>query len=77
VRRPLLFLLASAMKSYLVEKFQTRDTARFIEQGCPRALLARLIGASEHEICYAPNTSYGINVAANSLPIQSGRNVVL
>jgi selenocysteine lyase/cysteine desulfurase len=74
---PMMKPVASAMKSYLDEKFQARDTARFIEQGCPRALLARLIGASEHEICYAPNTSYGINVAANSLPIQSGRNVVL
>lgn len=69
--------VAIAMRGYLDEKLQARDTARFIEEGCPRALLAKLIGASEDEICYAPNTSYGINVAASSLPLESGRNVVL
>jgi len=69
--------VARAMSSYLTEKFQALDTSRFIEQGCPRDLIAKLIGASEHEICYTPNTSYGINVAANSLSLVSGRNVVL
>jgi len=69
--------VALAMRSYLDQRFQALDTRGFIEEGCPRSLLARLIGASEDEICYAPNTSYGINVAANSLPLESGRNVVL
>jgi selenocysteine lyase/cysteine desulfurase len=69
--------VALAMNAYLKESFQALNTAKFIEAGCPRSLLAKLIGASENEICYAPNTSYGINVAANGLPVASGRNVVL
>ena len=69
--------VALAMNSYLKESFQALNTAKFVEAGCPRSLLAKLIGASENEICYAPNTSYGINVAANGLPVASGRNVVL
>lgn len=69
--------VALAMGAYLKEKFQALDTGAFIERGCPRALLGELVGASKDEICYAPNTSYGINVAANSLPIKPGMNAVL
>jgi cysteine desulfurase/selenocysteine lyase len=69
--------VALAMNSYLKESFQALNTAKFIEEGCPKSLLSKLIGASENEICYAPNTSYGINVAANSLPVTSGGNMVL
>lgn len=69
--------VARAMSAYLKEKFQALDTSSFISRRCPRALLAKLIGGSEDEICYAPNTSYGINVAANGLPLVSGKNVVL
>ena len=69
--------VARAMGTYLKEKFQALDTSAFISKSCPRSLLAKLIGASEDEICYAPNTSYGINVAANGLPLASGQNVVL
>jgi selenocysteine lyase/cysteine desulfurase len=69
--------VALAMSAYLKEKFQALDTRAFIEKGCPRGLLGKLVGASEDEICYAPNTSYGINVTANSLPIEPGMNAVL
>ena len=69
--------VALAMGSYLKERFQALDTSSFISKGCPRSLLAKLIGASEDEICYTPNTSYGINVAASSLPFESGMNIAL
>jgi cysteine desulfurase/selenocysteine lyase len=74
---PVLLPVARAMGIYLKEKFQALDTSSFISKGCPRSLIAKLIGASEDEICYMPNTSYGINVAANGLPLASGNNVVL
>ena len=43
---------------------------------CRRAA-ARLIGAGEDEIALLPNTSFGINLAALSLPLERGRRVVL
>jgi selenocysteine lyase/cysteine desulfurase len=41
-----------------------------------RALIARLVGAGADEIALAPNTSFGVNLAANALPLKSG-DVVL
>lgn len=43
---------------------------------CRRAA-ARLIGADEDEIALLPNTSFGINLAAQSLPLETGRRVLL
>jgi len=74
---PMLRSVTQCMSSYLRENFQALDTSRFIEQGCPRSLIAKLIGGTSTEICYTPNTSYGINVAANSFPFKRGTNIVL
>jgi cysteine desulfurase / selenocysteine lyase len=41
-----------------------------------RELIARLVGASPQEIALATNTSYGINLAAFSLPLKA-RDVIL
>jgi selenocysteine lyase/cysteine desulfurase len=41
-----------------------------------RELVARLVGASPQEIALATNTSYGLNLAAFSLPLKAG-DVVL
>ena len=41
-----------------------------------RRLAARLINSDPDEIALAPNTSYGINLAARSLPLEAG-DVVL
>jgi cysteine desulfurase / selenocysteine lyase len=38
---------------------------------------ARLVGADEDEIALLPNTSFGINLAAQCLPLEAGRRVVL
>jgi cysteine desulfurase/selenocysteine lyase len=74
---PMMTPVAAAMGSYLQEKFQALNTTAAIEKSCPKRLIGKLIGARETEICYTPNTSYGINVAANSLPFASGKNAVL
>ena len=42
-----------------------------------RAAAARLVNASPDEIALVPNTSYGLNLAAQALPIEPGRRVVL
>ncbi len=42
-----------------------------------RGLAARLIGADPDEVALATNTSYGINLAARSLPLAAGDIVLL
>jgi cysteine desulfurase/selenocysteine lyase len=42
-----------------------------------RRSAARLMGADEDEIALLPNTSFGINLAAQCLPLEAGRRVVL
>jgi selenocysteine lyase/cysteine desulfurase len=42
-----------------------------------RAAVARLLNARVDEIALAPNTSYGLNVAALSLPLEPGETVLV
>jgi cysteine desulfurase/selenocysteine lyase len=42
-----------------------------------RAAAARLVGADEDEIALLPNTSYGLNLAAMTLPIAPGMRIVV
>ncbi|MBW3570873.1 MAG: aminotransferase class V-fold PLP-dependent enzyme, partial [Gemmatimonadetes bacterium] len=42
-----------------------------------RRAAARLAGADEDEIALLPNTSFGINLGAQCLPLEPGRRVVL
>jgi cysteine desulfurase / selenocysteine lyase len=42
-----------------------------------RAAAAQLIGAGADEIALLPNTSFGINLAAQGLPLEPGRRVLL
>jgi cysteine desulfurase/selenocysteine lyase len=42
-----------------------------------RAAVARLVGADRAEIALAPNTSYGINMAAQVLPLRAGDRVLV
>lgn len=42
-----------------------------------RQQVARLIGAKANEIAFTHNTSEGLNIAANALPLAAGDNVVL
>jgi cysteine desulfurase/selenocysteine lyase len=41
-----------------------------------RAAFARLIGATPEEIAFVQNTSHGLNIAAQSLPLEPGDNVL-
>ncbi|MGD1995512.1 MAG: aminotransferase class V-fold PLP-dependent enzyme [Anaerolineae bacterium] len=41
-----------------------------------RQAIARLIGAAAEEIAFVQNTSHGLNIAAQSLPLRPGDNVV-
>ena len=42
-----------------------------------RRAAARLVGAHEDHVALLPNTSFGINLAANTLPIRPGQRVVI
>jgi len=42
-----------------------------------RAAAARLVNASADEIALLPNTSHGLNLAAQALPIEPGRRIVV
>lgn len=42
-----------------------------------RQAAAGLIGAGEDEIALLPNTSFGVNLAAQCLPLQAGRRVIV
>jgi selenocysteine lyase/cysteine desulfurase len=59
-----------------------RDPGLFMDEELPailvrgREAVARLLHASPAEIALAPNTSYGLNMAANVLPLRAG-DVVL
>lgn len=45
--------------------------------GRARSAVARLIGADETEVALAWNTSFGINLAARSLPVAEGSTIVV
>lgn len=42
-----------------------------------RAAAAALVGGAEDEIALLPNTSFGVNLAAMTLPIEPGRRVIV
>ena len=52
------------------------DTLQFATLDRSRELIARLIGAQVGEIALATNTTFGINLAAFSLPLKSGDVVI-
>ncbi len=52
--------------------YRLSDRLQFDALARSRELIARLVGASPREIALATNTSYGINLAAFSLPLEPG-----
>lgn len=54
------------------EPFRLSDEAQFELLHRARALAAQLVHASPNEIACMVNTTYGINVAVRSLPLQKG-----
>jgi selenocysteine lyase/cysteine desulfurase len=59
------------------EPFRISDTHHVEVMSAARAAVARLIGAEPGEIALAPNTSYGINMAAQTLPLRPGDEVLV
>ena len=76
---PLARSIKQALESFYEEGLETAGPkskwlARVEEA---RARIARFIGADPSEIAFTKNTSEGLNIAANALPIGAGDNVLL
>ena len=76
---PLSVCVKAALEKFYAEGLETagpksRWLARVEDV---RARLARLIGADPSEIAFTKNTSEGLNIAANALPLTAGDNVLL
>lgn len=54
-----------------------RDADLLAILAAARGVAARLCGADPAEIALAPNTSFGLNVAANALPLEAGDMVLV
>jgi selenocysteine lyase/cysteine desulfurase len=75
--------LAGRVRAALTDFFtEGHDTAgpkpvwlRRVEQ--VRAKVAKLLNAAADEIAFTKNTSEGLNIAANAIPLQAGDNVLL
>jgi selenocysteine lyase/cysteine desulfurase len=59
------------------EPFRLADTHHVELMRDARAAVARLIGADPAEVALTPNTSYGINMAAQTLPLAAGDEVLV
>jgi selenocysteine lyase/cysteine desulfurase len=59
------------------EPFRIPDTHHVEVMREARAAVARFIGADVGEIALAPNTSYGLNMAAQTLPLAAGDEVLV
>jgi cysteine desulfurase/selenocysteine lyase len=76
---PLAVCVKAALERFYTEGLETagpksRWLARVEDV---RGRLARLIGADPSEIAFTKNTSEGLNIAANALPLTAGDNVLL
>ena len=66
-----------AMENYLAHRAVSGDEGPYRNLSADlRGSLAQLTGARPEEIAFVQNTSAGLNVIANALPLQSGENVV-
>jgi selenocysteine lyase/cysteine desulfurase len=74
---PLSNPVRNAMQTYLAHRatWQETDTYEHLSNEL-REALAQLVNATTQEIALAQNTSEGLNVVANALPLRPGDNVV-
>jgi cysteine desulfurase/selenocysteine lyase len=66
-----------AMQTYLIHRASCEEAAPY--ERLPdelREALGQLINATPDEIAFAQNTSEGLNIVANALPLRPGDNVV-
>jgi selenocysteine lyase/cysteine desulfurase len=74
---PLSEPVRDAMRGFLVYRATWQEHERYEQLSQElRAALARLVNATPEEIAFVQNTSEGLNVIANALPLQPGDNVV-
>ena len=75
---PLPRRVRQAMARYVDHRGVTFGFKEEYESIAPRlrAAIARLIGATPEEIAFVQNTSLGLNIAAQSLPLKPGDNVI-
>ena len=66
--------VSEAMKAYLEERSLQEESDFDLDES--RKLFAELVHADSSEIALVPNTSTGMNIAANILEYPSGSNVV-
>ncbi len=67
----------TAMEAYLKHRADSSERAGYEDlSGQLRASLAQLLGAGTGEIALVQNTSEGLNLIANALPLQEGDNVI-
>ncbi|MEM5343399.1 aminotransferase class V-fold PLP-dependent enzyme [Paraburkholderia azotifigens] len=76
---PLSSSVRDALVSFLTEGYEMAGPkpvwVRRVEE--TRANVARFFNASPSEIAFTKNTSEGLNIAANAVPLEAGDNVVL
>jgi selenocysteine lyase/cysteine desulfurase len=76
---PLAASVKAGIEKFLAEGFMAAGPKSLwlerVEQ--VRARIAALLGADVSEIAFTKNTSEGLNIAANALPLKSGDNVVM
>src|SRR5215469_16163594 len=76
---PLSLSVRDALSAFLTEGYETAGPKpvwlRRVEQ--TRANVAKFFNASPSEIAFTKNTSEGLNIAANAVPLHAGDNVVL
>lgn len=66
-----------AMESYLLDRSNAGQSGHYEDlTERLRDALARLINASPEEIAFTQNTSEGLNIVANALPLEAGDNVL-
>ncbi|MFQ6094683.1 MAG: aminotransferase class V-fold PLP-dependent enzyme [Candidatus Bathyarchaeia archaeon] len=71
---PLSVPVLDAIKKYLEKLSYLEDVSPILDEA--RSLFARLVNAKLGEVALVPNTSTGLNIAANVLEYPSGSNVV-
>jgi len=74
---PLSNPVREAMETYLAHRARGQQDTRYEHLSDDlRAALAELVNASPEEIAFVQNTSEGLNVIANALPLEPGDNVI-
>jgi selenocysteine lyase/cysteine desulfurase len=74
---PLSTVVCDAMDTYLTDRTTWHNYEKYERLSDElRASLAPLINCTSEEVAFVQNTSEGLNIIANALPLETGENVV-